>query len=91
MPKTLKKYGVPNAENPEWTAADWLKAKKAADIPALRGVLKRTRGQQKAATKDKISIRLSRDVVAALRADGKGWQSRADDILREHVLKNAHR
>jgi len=45
--------------------------------------LKRHRGQQKAPTKELISIRLSQDVVSKLRASGRGWQARVDEHLRE--------
>lgn len=45
------------------------------------------RGPQKAPTKERISLRLSRDVVATFRATGDGWQTRIDDALREYVAK----
>ena len=35
--------------------------------------------------KQSVSIRLDADLIAALRASGKGWQSRANDMLREAV------
>jgi len=42
----------------------------------------RKRGPQKAPRKVPISIRLSPDVAEGLRATGEGWQSRADEVLR---------
>ena len=45
------------------------------------------RGPQKAPTKERISLRLSRDVVETFRATGDGWQTRIDDALREYVTK----
>ena len=36
-------------------------------------------------TKDKITIRLSREVTDYFRATGKGWQTRVDKILLEYV------
>ncbi len=33
--------------------------------------------------KQMVSIRLDRDLVTALRASGRGWQTRANEILRE--------
>jgi uncharacterized protein (DUF4415 family) len=42
----------------------------------------RRRGPQKTPKKVPISIRLSPDVAAGLRATGNGWQSRADEVLR---------
>ena len=46
------------------------------------------RGPQKAPTKQRISLRLSRDVVDTFRATGDGWQTRIDDALREYVAKH---
>lgn len=36
-----------------------------------------------AVTKERITIRLSRDVVDEFRASGNGWQTRVDAALRE--------
>jgi uncharacterized protein (DUF4415 family) len=41
------------------------------------------RGPQRAPTKERITIRLSRDVVARFRATGEGWQTRLDTALRD--------
>jgi uncharacterized protein (DUF4415 family) len=46
---------------------------------------KRIRGPQHAPTKRQITIRLDRDLVERLKADGPGWQSRANDLLRRAV------
>ena len=43
----------------------------------------RTRGAQKAPTKEQISIRLSREVLDGFRAFGDGWQTRIDAALQE--------
>ncbi len=40
------------------------------------------RGSQKMPTKERITIRLSPEVVAAFRASGDGWQTRMDAALR---------
>lgn len=47
---------------------------------------RRARGLQKVETKQAVSIRLDADVLARLRATGKGWQSRVNDILRREIL-----
>jgi uncharacterized protein (DUF4415 family) len=36
-------------------------------------------------TKQAISIRLSADVLAYFRKQGKGWQTRMDEVLKEYV------
>jgi uncharacterized protein (DUF4415 family) len=41
------------------------------------------RGPQRAPTKERITIRLSADVVQSFRATGAGWQTRVDVALQE--------
>jgi uncharacterized protein (DUF4415 family) len=36
-------------------------------------------------TKELVSLRIDRDVLSQLRASGRGWQTRANDILRDAV------
>jgi len=45
------------------------------------------RGPQKAPTKERISLRLSRDVVEHFRATGEGWQTRIDEVLQGVIRK----
>ncbi|BBP01928.1 BrnA antitoxin family protein [Sulfuriferula nivalis] len=72
----------------ELTAEDMAKFKPAAEVLplSLRNKLG-VRGSQKAPTKERITIRLSRDVVEQFRESGDGWQTRVDSALREW-LKN---
>lgn len=50
------------------------------------------RGPQKAPTKERITIRLSPEVVQRFRATGDGWQTKMDaalqDWLKSHKLSN---
>ena len=39
-------------------------------------------------TKERITIRLSRDVVLQFRAMGAGWQTRVDSALRQYVAEH---
>jgi uncharacterized protein (DUF4415 family) len=56
--------------------------------PGLRAKLAtRRRGPQKSPTKERITIRLSQEVVEQFRATGDGWQGRVDIALRDW-LKN---
>lgn len=41
------------------------------------------RGPQKAVTKERITIRLSHEVVEQFRATGDGWQTRIDGALKD--------
>ena len=47
------------------------------------------RGRPKAeVTKERITIRLSPDVLAAFRASGAGWQTRIDAALKDWLKKH---
>ena len=59
----------------------------AQPIDAAAG-LRRVRGRPRsAATREMLSLRVDRDVLAALRASGPGWQTRVNALLRKAVLK----
>ena len=40
-------------------------------------------------TKERITIRLSPDVLAAFRATGAGWQTRVDEALKEWLTNHS--
>jgi uncharacterized protein (DUF4415 family) len=80
--------------NPEWTAEETRRARPLLEVlpEEVVDAIKRSRGQrgpQKEPTKELISLRLDRDVVAALRATGFGWQTRANDALRAAYVTNS--
>ena len=52
-------------------------------LPASLQAKLRTRGPQKAPTKERITIRLSPEVVQPFRDTGDGWQSRLDAALKD--------
>lgn len=72
-------------ENPEWTDDMFEHAVRFNQLPAdLQTKLKRiTRGPQKTPVKERITIRLSPDVVTRFRATGDGWQTRLDAALKD--------
>jgi uncharacterized protein (DUF4415 family) len=39
-------------------------------------------------TKERITIRLSRDVVSTFRATGNGWQTRIDAALKQYIAEH---
>ncbi|QHI97628.1 hypothetical protein GT347_06275 [Xylophilus rhododendri] len=45
----------------------------------------RRRGPQKSPTKVATTIRIDADVLEALKATGRGWQTRANDLLRADI------
>ncbi len=87
MPKNTKR--VTDSDNPEWTRDKVAGGLRFHELPEdLRRVLSaRKRGPQKAPTKELVSIRLSPDVLSALRATGRGWQTLVDNTLRDQFMK----
>jgi len=80
MKKGLKVPTLIDKDNPEWTEADFARAKTFDQLaPELQ---RKLRGPQKAPTKTPVSLRLSKDVIDIYRATGSGWQSRIDDDLK---------
>ncbi len=49
------------------------------------GIPPRVRGPQKSPQKTPVSIRLNQEVVEYFKAQGKGWQTKVNDILRKYV------
>lgn len=81
-------------ENPEWTAADFARARPAAEVlreqfgAGAEHLLRPKRGRPpKAERKSPVNIRLSPEVLAHFRATGRGWQTRLEAVLKEHVAK----
>ncbi len=59
----------------------------AADAADIK---RRLRGRPRAqAPKHLVSLRLDPDVVERFRATGPGWQSRINEVLRQHLPKVA--
>lgn len=64
--------------------AYWKNAIVSHSLPELREKLAaRRRGAQKAPTKVPTTIRFDADVLAKLKASGRGWQTRVNDAMRE--------
>ena len=78
-----------DADNPEWTRADFAKAKVPGDVLSTDVLSKfgKHRGPQKAPKKVPVSIRLSPIVVTHFRNQGPGWQARIDAVLTNLVKK----
>ena len=79
-------------DNPEWMAEDFAKAQPAAEVmPELIGekatqeLMRRGRGRpRKTDKKVNQTLRLDADVLDAYRQEGKGWQTRINEVLRQH-------
>ncbi|HLB31755.1 MAG TPA: BrnA antitoxin family protein [Gammaproteobacteria bacterium] len=81
-----------NGEVRELSAEDMAKFKPAAEVLplSLRKKLG-VRGPQKMPTQERITIRLSREVVEQFRESGEGWQTRMDTALREWLKNHSPR
>jgi len=79
-------------DNPEWTDADFKRARPIADFPVLAAAFpngSKPRGRPKGSTtsdKSLVSLRIDNDVLERFRATGPGWQSRINEALRSAKL-----
>jgi uncharacterized protein (DUF4415 family) len=83
-------------ENPEWTDEMFAKARPAAEVlPELFGekaarTMLKPRGRPRAEmVKERVTIRFDADILAAFRASGNGWQTRANNALREWLRNHS--
>jgi uncharacterized protein (DUF4415 family) len=82
----------PDDDNPEWTEEDLAAARPASELlleligeKATQDLMRRGRGRpQKPVKKINQTLRLDADVVEAYRQEGKGWQTRINEVLRQH-------
>ena len=71
-----------DSATPEPTDEEAAQARPFAEaFPELAGNLRRSRGPQKAPTKQLVTLRLSPDVIEGYRATGPGWQVRMGEVL----------
>lgn len=71
------------SDNPEWTEADFAKAKPFREMfPELYASIKRSRGRPKVESpKEAVTLRVSPDTVAKFKATGKDWRARMARML----------
>jgi uncharacterized protein (DUF4415 family) len=87
MPKS-KSLTNASGEVRNLTAKDLKAFRSSHSLPATLRRKLGERGPQKAPTKERITIRLSRDVVERFRATGDGWQTRVDAALQDWLKKH---
>ena len=95
--KTDDPASLPDDENPEWNRQDFTKARPASEVlPKLIGqaatdeLTRRGRGRpEKPHKKVNQTLRLDPDVLEAYRHEGSGWQTRINDVLRQHMPKRS--
>jgi uncharacterized protein (DUF4415 family) len=92
MPKKPKFDPTIHDDNPEWTAADFAKARPIEEVlpPDQLAVFKANTkiGRPRIENpKIPVKLRLDGDVVEALRATGPGWQTRINDMLKAKISR----
>jgi len=82
----------PDDENPEWARDEIRRARPALKVieeafgPKAADVLRRGPGRPtKPDRKVNQTLRLDADVLEVYRQKGKGWQTRINQVLREHM------
>lgn len=77
-------------DNPEWTAEDFARARAGSEVlPAtvVSALVKSKVGRPSGHTKEQVSLRVDKDVLARFRATGAGWQSRMNEALRDAAAR----
>jgi uncharacterized protein (DUF4415 family) len=69
------------SDNPALTGAELRSMKPFTEVFPQFAAAVKTRGKQKAPTKELVSLRLNRATLASFRALGPGWQNKIDEIL----------
>ena len=68
----------------ELTEADCARFLPSTEIPELAEVIRRGRPPlPQDERKQRVTMYLDRDLIEALKADGRGWQTRANALLRK--------
>ncbi len=81
MPKQNKTAAC--ADDAPLTDKELRSARRLHDAdPSLVKAIKRSRGRPAGRSKETIHISLDADIVATLRKNGKGWQTRLNEMLR---------
>ncbi len=88
-----RRASQPDEENPEVTEVMFAKARPAAEVlpqyigeKATQDLLRRGRGRPvKENKKVSQNLRLDPDVLEAYKQEGHGWQTRINQVLREHM------
>ena len=87
MRKKSNKMKV-DPDNPEWTAADFRRARPAREVvPNIVAAYLRRRGRppEGDAAKVQVTLRLDPAVIAHFKATGDGWQTRINEALTKAI------
>ena len=72
-------------DNPEWTDGDRARARPASDVHGAKiaAAMVRRRGRPAGSNKERVTMRLDKDVLEKFKATGPGWQSRINEALKK--------
>ena len=78
-----RKVDLTDPDNPEWTEADFARARPADELPDhVAKAFKRPPGRPRvAAPKQVVSIRMDPEVLDYFKRTGPGWQTRIHEVL----------
>lgn len=89
LPDSLLPLTDEDGEVRELAAEDLKRFRPSTEvIPDVVEAFERMRGErgpQKSPVKERIGLRLDREVLDHFRHTGPGWQSRINDVLAEHI------
>lgn len=71
-------------ENPITCEDDWV----GAMVKMNGKVIGKTRGKQKAPTKSAVTLRLDPKIIEFFKVDGKGYQTRINQVLLDYVTNH---
>lgn len=77
-----------DAVNPEWTAADFRRARPASEVvPGIVAAYRKRLGRppEGTGTKVQVTLRLDPAIIAHFKATGDGWQSRINETLAKAI------
>ncbi len=67
-------------DNPEWTDADFARAKPLSAFPELEKAFRKV--GRPSQDKQLVSLRIDRAVLDLFKAGGPGWQTRINEVLK---------
>lgn len=70
------------SDMPEWTAEQIANAKRGKEVFAFMN------SDHYKPTKQQVTLRLDSDILAWLKKDGKGYQTRVNELLRQMMIKD---
>lgn len=88
MSKKSSTRRLKDVDNPEWTAADFKRARPAREVvPHIVDAYLRRRGRPPLGETPKVQVTLRLDpaVIAHFKATGEGWQTRINDALAKAI------